>query len=122
MSGPLLWGAIAVAGGLGAYARFRLDGAIARRARGAFPWGTFTVNVSGALAAGLVAGAGVTGALGTLLAVGVIGSFTTFSTWLLEAQRLAEEGRIPLAAATVAAGACAGLGAALAGWAIGGMA
>ena len=39
---------IAVAGALGALARYGLEGAVSRRSPGAFPWGTFVVNMTGA--------------------------------------------------------------------------
>lgn len=122
MSGLLVWAGVAIAGALAAYGRYRADAAISRRARSAFPWGTFAVNGAGSFLAGIVAGAGLAGRAHDVAVIGVLASFTTFSTWMLETHRLAEDGRAPLAAANVAAGAGAGLLAALAGWAIGGMA
>lgn len=122
MTGALVWAAVAGIGGLGALARFRLDGAIARRAGGDLPWGTWTVNVTGAFLAGLLAGFGAVGTTRTVLAVGALGSFTTFSTWILETQRLAEEGRGRLAAVNIALGLVSGLLAAAAGWGLGGLA
>ena len=119
MTTALVWLGVAVVGGLAALARFRLDGAVARRVRGDFPWGTFAVNVPAAFAAGVVAGAGLDGNGRILLAVGALGSFSTFSTWVLETQRLGEEGRAGLAGLNVAAGVVAGLAAVGAGWALG---
>jgi CrcB protein len=119
VSGALTWIAVAVVGGLGALARFRLDGAVARRIGGDFPWGTFAVNAIGAFAAGLVAGAGLGGRAEVILAVGALGSFSTFSTWMLETQRLAEEGRSRLAIANVLVPLAAGLAAAALGWVLG---
>ena len=46
--------AIAVAGAVGTLARYGLEGFVSRRASGAFPWGTFVVNVSGAFVLGFV--------------------------------------------------------------------
>ena len=53
--------AVGVAGGLGALARFLLDGAVSTTVAAEFPTGTFVVNVSGALVLGLVVGASLEG-------------------------------------------------------------
>ena len=112
-----MWFGVALLGGVGALARFTLDGAVARRVAGDFPWGTWSVNVVGALLAGAVAGAGATGSARMLLAIGALGSFTTFSTWMLESQRLAEERRSGLALVNLAGALASGLVAAAAAWA-----
>ena len=71
----------------------------ARRVRGDMPWGTLAVNVTRRpRASASCAGAGVDGDARFLVAGGLIGSFTTFSTWMFETQRLAEEGEERLAA------------------------
>ncbi|MGH2910076.1 MAG: fluoride efflux transporter CrcB [Solirubrobacteraceae bacterium] len=87
-----LWCAVAAVGGCGAIARFLLDGAVAGRAGRRFPLGTLTVNLSGAFLLGLLTGLDI--APDALLVAGTatIGSYTTFSTWMLESQRLTEEG------------------------------
>lgn len=121
MSTALVWAGVAALGAVGALARFRLDGAVARRVAGDFPWGTTAVNVLGALLAGVVAGAGLDGGDRVLLAVGALGSFSTFSTWMLETHRLAEDGRSGLALVNLAAPLAAGLAAAGLGWWIGGL-
>ena len=87
------WLGVAVLGGCGAILRFAVDGAVASRARGELPLGTLAVNASGALALGLVAGAALRGDARVLVATATIGSYTTFSTWLFETHRLAEDGR-----------------------------
>ncbi len=66
-------------------------------ARQPFPLGILAVNLLGALALGLVAGARCSGEALTIVAGGGIGSFTTFSTWMLDSHRLAEAGRPDLA-------------------------
>ncbi|QEC50583.1 fluoride efflux transporter CrcB [Baekduia soli] len=106
---------IALLGGLGAVARLLLDGAVSRRLAGSFPLGTLAVNLTGAVALGVLAGAGVSGDRSMLWGVGLIGAFTTFSTWMLESHRLAEEGRGRVAAANVAVSLVAGVLAVLAG-------
>lgn len=93
---------LGVLGGAGAVGRFLLDGAVARRAGGAFPFGTLAVNLSGAFVLGVVVGAALGGDAYRLLGVGLIGGYTTFSTWALESHRLAEDGDGRLGAANFA--------------------
>jgi CrcB protein len=107
-------------GGAGAVGRFLLDGAVSRRAGTAFPHGTLAVNLSGAFALGLVAGAGLGGDAYRLWAAGLIGAFTTFSTWTLESHRLAEEGQARLGALNFVVSLGLGVPAALLGRALGG--
>jgi CrcB protein len=85
-------------GGAGAVARFALDGAVSARAGGAFPYGTWIVNVAGSFALGIVFGAAVGQNTYRLVGTGLIGAFTTFSTWMLEGHRLAEDGEFRLGA------------------------
>ena len=86
------WIGVALAGGLAALARFSLDAAVSERFAGAFPAGTLAVNLSGAVLLGFTAGVALHGAALTIVAGGGLGSFTTFSTWMFESQRLGEEG------------------------------
>jgi fluoride exporter len=116
----LLWLGVGLLGGVGALGRFLLDAAVSLRLGRQFPVGTLAVNASGALLLGLLVGLGV-GGRGMLLAgVATLGSYTTFSTWMLESHRLGEDGELRLAVANVAGSLLAGLGAAAAGWALGG--
>ena len=92
---------VGLLGGVGAVARFLLDGAVASRAASAFPWGTLAVNLSGALALGILHGAGVSGDALRLFGTGLLGAYTTFSTWMLESHRLGEDGRLRLGWANV---------------------
>ena len=87
------WIGVALLGGVGALARFLLDAAVAEGAAGPFPAGTLAVNLSGAALLGLLAGFALHGAALTIVAGGGIGSYTTFSTWMFESQRLGEAGR-----------------------------
>lgn len=101
---------VAVGGGLGAAARFMVDGEIRARHNGGFPWGTFVVNVTGSFLIGLFANLfftlvhlGVPGSTARLLelalVVGLCGGYTTFSTTTVESVRLAQSGRMRLALA-----------------------
>lgn len=118
MSG-LAWLGVALLGGAGAIARFRLEAAVQRLARTDFPVGTFTVNVGGSFCLGLLTGLGIGDTLLFVLGTGFIGSFTTFSTWMLETERLGEEGDGRLALANVGLSLAAGLAAGALGWGIG---
>jgi len=96
--------AVGVAGSVGAIARYGLEGFVSRRTLGALPWGTFIVNISGSFALGVIFAALVEGEvvaapwLRNGLTIGLIGAFTTFSTFTLETLRLVEEGSYLLAA------------------------
>ena len=116
------WVAFLVAAGVGAPARYLLDGWVQDRTTGAFPWGTFTVNVSGCAALGVLAGLGLYHDLGettrTVLGTGGLGAYTTFSAFTFETVRLAEEGAIDAAVRNAAASLLVGLAAVSAGLAL----
>jgi len=88
---------LALAGGLGAAARFVVDTAVARRARTSVPVGTAVVNVTACLLLGLLTGwaLGRPGSDGVLavLGTGLLGGYSTFSTASVEAARLLLAGR-----------------------------
>jgi CrcB protein len=113
------WLGVAALGGIGAIARFLLDSAIGERVSGNFPAGTFAINISGSLLLGLLAGIALTGDAFVLAGTATLGSYTTFSTWMLESQRLAEEADLKGAALNILASLAAGIGAAALGHAIG---
>jgi CrcB protein len=107
--------AVALGGVLGGCARYGVD-LVAPPSPGGFPWATFTVNVSGGflLAFLLVLILEVwppTRHLRPFLAVGLLGSLTTFSTWMVEFDQMLAERATALAAAYLAASVFAGLGA-----------
>lgn len=116
----LAWVAAAALGGGGAILRFVLDGVVASRVGRDFPSGTFAVNVTGALLLGLIVGAAVRGDGAVLVGTAAIGSYTTFSTWMLETHRLAEEGELGNAFANVVVSLAIGLAAAALGRTLGG--
>lgn len=91
MSLPVVLG-VGALGGVGAIARFALDGALSARVGREFPYGTLLVNLVGSLALGVLVGAAVSHNAYRLVGTGLIGAFTTFSTWILESHRLVEDG------------------------------
>jgi CrcB protein len=105
--------AIAVAGALGALARWVADWALGRH-EGAFPLDTTLVNLSGSFLLGVAVAALPEEPhwLRPAVAVGFLGAFTTFSTFSLEAWRLLEEGATGTSAAYVAGSVAGGLAAA----------
>ena len=99
---------VAAGGAMGAVARYSLGLTVGRVASGAaWPWGTFLANTSGGLLMGLLAGwLALKGGAGhenirLFAAVGVLGGFTTFSAYSLEAVMMIERRQIGLAAAYV---------------------
>ena len=120
MSAGVLLG-LGLLGGLGAIARFLLDGAVSGRLGRAFPYGTLAVNLSGAFALGVLVGAQVSENAYALAGTGFVGAYTTFSTWMLETHRLAEDGRTRAAVANVAVSLALGLLVAWLGRALGGL-
>jgi fluoride exporter len=90
------WIAVALVGGAAAASRFAVDAAVASRSNHPFPLGILAINLAGTLALGLVAGAALDGEALVVVAGGGIGSFTTFSTWILDSHRLAEAGHTRL--------------------------
>ncbi|HET7052896.1 MAG TPA: fluoride efflux transporter CrcB [Solirubrobacterales bacterium] len=86
------WIAVGLLGGLAAAARYLIDTTVTARTDHPFPHGILAVNIAGALALGLVAGVALEGQALVIVAGGGIGSFTTFSTWILDSHRLADAG------------------------------
>jgi CrcB protein len=86
-----IWTAVVLIGGAGSVARFLLDGAMSGAAGRDFPLGTMAVNISGAVILGLLTGLALSHTQALLAGTAAVGSYTTFSTWMLETQRLAEE-------------------------------
>lgn len=105
--------AVSAGGVLGGTARYGVEQVVPVRDDG-FPWGTFAVNIVGAFALGflLVLILELWPArryLRPFLAIGFLGSFTTFSTWMLQVYQLADADRIALAATYLGASLVAGL-------------
>jgi CrcB protein len=115
-----VWIAVGLLGGIGALGRFFVDGLVAGRLGLDFPLGTFLVNLSGAAVLGLLVGVGLIGDQLLLAGTATIGSYTTFSTWMLESQRLVEDGELAIAAGNLLLSLLIGLGAVALGRFIGG--
>jgi len=111
----IVWVGVLLAGGLGAVLRFLVDGAVARRAARSFPLGTLTVNISGAALLGLIGGLALSRHAALVADTAFVGSYTTFSTWMLETQRLGEERQVRGAVTNVVASIVLGIAAALLG-------
>lgn len=111
---------IAIAGGIGAVARFMVDGQVSARVGREFPFGTIAVNLSGTFALGVLVGAAVTGDAIRIFGTGLLGGYTTFSTWTFESQRLGEDGELNLAFVNLLVSLVLGLLTAWAGRRVGG--
>lgn len=115
----MTWIALAVAGGVGAVARFAVDSMVGRRASTEFPLGTFVINMTGSFVLGVLTAATFGSATLFIVGTGFLGSYTTFSTWIFESEQLVADGEYALAGANLALSAIVGFGFALAGWEIG---
>lgn len=115
----LTWIAVVLLGGVGASARFLVDWLVSLRLGFHFPYGTLVVNLSGAFLLGLLAGAAVDGDARLLAGTATLGSYTTFSTWMLETREQAQRGERRAAAANIIGSLVLGLGAAALGHALG---
>ncbi len=99
---PLVLVAVAVVGGFGAVARYVVDGSVAGRLGREFPYGTLVVNLSGSFVLGVLVGATLSADAYRIAGTGLIGAYTTFSTWMFESQRLAEDGELAFAGLNIA--------------------
>ena len=115
------WIAVALLGGAMAVGRFALDAVLSDHPAQPFPLGILVVNLTGTLVLGVAAGAALDGEALTIVAGGVTGSFTTFSTWMLDTERLAGSGRRDLAALNVGISLFAGFAAVALGHWLGGV-
>ena len=115
----LTWIGVALLGGAGAVARFLVDTLVASGFGRTFPLGTLTINVSGSFLLGLLAGLAVGPTALVLAGTATLGSYTTFSTWMLETHRAREEGNFLGAFLNVALSLVVGFGAVVLGRTIG---
>ena len=97
---PVIVG-VALGGAMGASARYVVDRVVEQRSDSMFPWSTFLINLSGCLVIGVIMAAlvdrpGVPAWLRIGLVMGVVGGYTTFSTFAQEALDLTEANRVGL--------------------------
>jgi fluoride exporter len=112
-----------VGGGLGATLRHLINVFCARCMGTAFPWGTFIINISGSTVMGLIAGylafkGGASQHWRLFLMTGVLGGYTTFSAYSLDAALLYERGELMLAALYVVGSVLLSIGGLFAGLAL----
>ena len=112
--------AVACGGALGAMGRHLISGQVMRWAGGGFPWGTLTVNVVGSFLLGLLVEYlaqrwPATQEIRGFLVVGVLGGFTTFSAFSLDAVLLLERGSLTPAFAYIGGNVLLSIGGMFAG-------
>jgi fluoride exporter len=115
----LVWTGVVVIGGAGSLLRFYADGLVSSVAGRGFPLGTMVINVSGAVILGLLSGLALSSSQYLLLGTAAVGSYTTFSTWILETQRLTEERQYRRAVLNIVVSLALGIAAAALGRLIG---
>jgi CrcB protein len=111
----LAWMGVVVIGGMGSVLRFVVDRAVTRRLARPFPFGTLAVNISGAALLGFLGGLALSKDAALLAGTAFVGAYTTFSTWMLETQRLGEERRMWAAVTNIVISVVLGVAAALLG-------
>jgi CrcB protein len=114
---------IAIGGALGSVARYLISTFVLRTTGTLFPLGTFVVNVIGCLAFGAIAGAAsqrvqLAPALRLFLLTGILGGFTTFSSYAFESFTLVRDGQFLWASLNVAGQVIAGLAGMWAGYVV----
>jgi fluoride exporter len=114
-----VWAGVMVLGGVGAVLRFLVDRTVSSRVGRPFPFGTLVVNLSGALLLGFLAGLALPPHLALLAGTAFVGSYTTFSTWMLETHRLAEERQVWPAVANIVVSLVLGVAVAWVGLSVG---
>jgi CrcB protein len=96
--------AVGIGGAIGAMLRYAVGAAFLQRFGPGFPWGTFFINVTGSFLIGVVAQLAITRAFGMtptvrlFAATGVLGGYTTFSTFSLDTFTLLTDGAGAMAA------------------------
>ena len=111
----MTWILVVLAGSAGAVLRYLVGVALARSV-----WGTAAVNATGTFVLAVAVGASAAGTAPAVLQIGLLGGYTTFSTWVVEAVELAAGGRVGAAAATIVGQLAAGIVLVGAGLAAGG--
>jgi fluoride exporter len=108
----VIW--IGAAGFVGAIGRYAVDGWVTRHTGGGFPWGTLAVNATGSFLLGLLFTLFTERflphpSLRAALTIGLLGAYTTFSTFSFETVRLLQDGALWPAAANIVASLALGI-------------
>ncbi|MGE4428300.1 MAG: fluoride efflux transporter CrcB [Solirubrobacteraceae bacterium] len=111
---------VGVAGGAGSALRVLVDRLVLLRASATLPLGILVVNLTGALLLGLLTGLAAPHATALVLGAGLLGGYTTFSTWMVDTLRLAEGRRVAWAAANIGLAMVLGVAAIALGRTLGG--
>lgn len=116
------WLLVAAAGACGAPLRYVVDAAVSDRVGAVFPYGTLVVNVTGSFVLGVITGLVLDHGFGStaqlVLGTGLVGAYTTFSTFTLESISSLQAGEAGTALRNVTGSVVTGLLAAAAGWAL----
>jgi CrcB protein len=111
---------LASGGAIGTLLRYSLSGLTYRFMDGVFPWGTLLVNLSGSLCIGLLWGLfeveNLSPQVRNFVFIGILGGFTTFSTFTLESLNLFRDGEIKLALSNIFASNILGVALVFAGF------
>ena len=111
----LVWVGVVLIGGVGSVLRFLVDRTVSRQVARPFLFGTLGVNISGAALLGFLGGLALSKDAALLAGTAFVGAYTTFSTWMLETQRLGEERQTWAAGANIVVSVVLGVAAALLG-------
>jgi CrcB protein len=114
------WTGVGALSAIGALARFVIGERVQRRVRRPFPVGILVVNTSGSFALGVLAGAGESGWSLRLAGAALLGSYTTFSTWMFDSRQLAARRDLRGVVLNIAGSIVLGLAAVALGWLVGG--
>ncbi|MBP1325395.1 CrcB protein [Leucobacter exalbidus] len=115
MTGVWLALGVALAGGIGAALRHLVDQLVPKGTRHAFPWGLFVVNLTGSFVLGILTGLALDDAVQAVLATGLLGGYTTFSSASLDTAKLLMARRFTAAVANAAGVMVAAIACAVAG-------
>lgn len=110
---------LCIGGACGAMARYRLGTVLLKYSKHGFPFGTFLINVTGALLLGIFSGLSLSGRMYFLLGDGFCGAFTTFSTFSVESVELIKRKEIKKSIVYIVLSLCVGLSCFLAGYSVG---
>ncbi|RLD62145.1 MAG: fluoride efflux transporter CrcB [Bacteroidetes bacterium] len=88
-------------GAIGTVARYFISGVAQKYMDSGFPWGTLVVNITGAFVIGLIWGlfetVEINSGIRAFIFIGILGGFTTFSSFALETMNLYKQGEIKIA-------------------------